>query len=176
MMELIVRIFSQQTIEVCLFRFRYLEDGTKVVELVRRRVKLKPFLADVAATIDLNDTGNEYPPSHPALSKYKQRLSILPVDESQSYGDNYDGQFFSHNDSMYDVEVHHTVYKDDLRIQKHLFSFEIDIPALNGQSVLAKFKGRLKRGKFSAVLKGEGMWKFYEGGPRGDLYVKMVIK
>jgi hypothetical protein len=153
-----------------------LEDGSKVVELARIRVKLKPFLADVAATIDLNDSGNEYPPSHHTLPTYKQRLSILPVDESQYFGDNYDGQFFPHYDSIYDVEVHHTVYKDDLRIQRHLFSFEIDIPALSGQSVVAKFKGRLRRGRFSAILKGEGMWKFYEGGERGDLYVKMVVK
>lgn len=77
---------------------------------------------------------------------------------------------------MYDVEVHHTVYKDDLRIQKRLFSFELDIPALSGQSIVAKFKGRFKRGRFSAMLKGEGMWKYYEGGKRGDLYVKMVVK
>jgi hypothetical protein len=161
---------------VSIFRYKYLEDGSKAVELARIRVKLKPFLADVAATIDLNDTGNEYPPSHHTLPTYKQRLSILPVDESQYFGDNYDGQFFPHYDSNYDVEVHHTVYKDDLRIQRHLFSFEIDIPALSGQSVVAKFKGRLKRGRFSAVLKGEGMWKYYEGGERGDLYVKMVVK
>jgi len=161
---------------VCIFRFRYLEDRTKVVEVLRTKLKLKPFLADVAATIDLNDTGNEYPPSHHSLPSYKQRLSILPVDESQFFGDNYDGQFFPHNDSIYDVEVHHTIYKDDLRIQKHLFSFEVDIPALSGQSVVAKFKGRLKRGRFNAVLKGEGMWKYYEGGKRGDLYVKMVVK
>ena len=140
------------------------------------RVKLKPFLADVAATIDLDDAGNEYPRSHHTVPLYKQRLSILPVDESQSFGENYDGQFFPHKDSIYDVKVHHAVYKDDLRIQKHLFSFEIDIPALGGHSIVARFKGRFKRGRFSAVLKGEGMWKYYEGGERGDLHVEMVVK
>jgi DnaJ-class molecular chaperone len=147
-----------------------------VVELIRIPVKLKPFLSDVAATIDLIDMGNEYPVDIPSTKRYKQRLSIIPVDESQIYGENYDGQFFRHQGSLYDVEVKHTIYKDDLRIDKHLWSFEILIPTLNGMTVVARFKGRLKRGRHTTVLKGQGMWKHYEGGQRGDLYVEATVK
>jgi DnaJ-class molecular chaperone len=120
--------------------------------------------------------GNEYPVDIPSTKPYRQRLSIIPVDESQIYGENYDGQFFRHQGSLYDVEVKHTIYKDDLRIDKHLWSFEILIPTLDGMTVVARFKGRLKRGKHTAVLKGQGMWKHYEGGQRGDLYVVATVK
>ena len=34
---LTLRIFSREVIEVTLFRFRYLDDGTKLVELVRKQ-------------------------------------------------------------------------------------------------------------------------------------------
>lgn len=160
-----------------IFRYRYLENSTKVVEILRLPIKLKPFLSDVAATIDLMDSGNEYLLSSDALSlkRYKQRLSLVPVDDSELYGDHHEGQFFRHGESLYDVAVQHTIYKDDLRIQKKMWSFEIDIPTLNGTSVATKFKGRLRRRRYSTVLKGEGMWKYYEGGPRGNLYVTMNV-
>jgi hypothetical protein len=161
---------------VSIYRYRYLDETTRVVELLRIPIKLKPFLSDVAATIDLEEIGNEYPPDISPLRRYRQRLSIIPVDESQLFGDNYEGQFIPYNGSVYDVAVNHTVYKDDLRIVKRLWSFEINIPALSGLSVTARFKGRLKRGRFTTVLKGEGMWKHYEGGARGDLYVELIVK
>lgn len=170
------RIFCCETIELSIFRYRYLEDNTKVVELIRTRIKLKPFLADVLGRIDLPDMGNEFPPEGPGTQRSKQRLSIIPVDESQMFGENYDGQFFRHNGSYYDVQVQHTVYKDDLRIDKHFFSFELLIPSLNGTSVVARFRGRLKRGQFTTVLRQQGMWGYYEGGPRGDLYVELTVK
>ena len=160
-----------------LFRFRYINDWTKVVELVRIPIQLKPFLDTPAATIDLADMGNEFPfPSTSSSKRYKQRLTIFPKDEAELFGDNYEGQFFRHQGSFYDVTVQHIVYKDDLRIQKKLWSFELDIPSLNLMSVSARFKGRLKRGRFTTVLKGQGLWKFHEGGERGDLFVKLLIK
>jgi len=177
-MYLIFRIFSREVIELSLFRFRYTENGTKLVELIRKSIQLKPFLADVSATIDLIDIGNEFPPtsSSPSSTRYKQQVSIIPVDESELYGENYDGQFYRHKGSLYDVAVRLTVYKDDLRITKRLFSFEFDIPALNGISVVAKFKRRLRRGRFIIVLKGQGMWRYHQGGQRGDLYVELNVK
>ena len=92
-------------------------------------------------------------------NRCKQRLSIVPKDEAELFGDNYDGQFFRHEGSFYDVEVQHTVYKDDLRIHKKFWSFEFDIPSLNLMSVSARFRGRLKRGRFTTMLKGQGLWK-----------------
>jgi hypothetical protein len=161
-------------VELSIFRYRYLSETTKVVELIRRTIKLKPFVSDVAATIDLDDIGNEFPPTSHSQSSYKQRLSITPVDESALYGENYDGQFFR-DGSQYNVAVHHTIDKNNLRLRKGLWWFELDIPALNGQMVIARFRGRLRKGRFTAVLKGEGMWKYYEGGERGDLHVRMDV-
>lgn len=177
-MRLICRIFSREVIELSLFRFRYTENGTKLVELIRKSIQLRPFLADVSATIDLIDMGNEFPPTSSSHSskRYKQQVSIIPIDESELSGERDDGQFYRHEGSLYDVGVRHTVYKDDLRITKRFFSFEFDIPALNGMSVVAKCKGRLRRGKFTTVLKGQGMWRYHQGGPRGDLYVELNVK
>jgi hypothetical protein len=145
---------------------------------LRTPIKLKPFLSTAAATIDLVDFGNEYflLPKAPTSQTYKQTLSIIPADESELYCENHDGQFFRLEGSSYDVGVKHTFYKDDLRIAKHLFNFEIDIPALSGILVVARFKGRLRRGKFSTVLKNEGMWKYCPGGERGDLHVELTVK
>lgn len=164
-----------------IFRYRYLPDSTKVVELIRRRIKLKPFLSDVvgqssSATIDLEDMGNEFPPTTDSSTKScKQYLSITPVDESILFGENYDGQFFRANGSACDVTVHHTISKSDQNVRKGLWWFELDIPALSGRMVIARFKGRLRKGRFTAVLRGEGMWKWYEGGERGDLLVRMDV-
>ena len=150
----------------------------KVVEMVRVPIKLKPHLSEVAATIDLFETGNEDPTmSSPQSSrKYRQHILIVPVDEAELYGEGYDGQFFSRANSKSDVEVHHTRYRDDLTIRKRLWSFEIDIPTLSGMSMVTQFKGRLRRGQFTAILKGQGMWRYQEGGDRGDLYVRLTIK
>ena len=123
--------------------------------------------------------GNEFPippNSLPSTPRYKQLLSIIPADESQLYGDNVDGQFFRRSQDSADVGVQHTFYKDDLRIVKKLWSFELDIPALNGFSVVTKFNGRLRRGRFHTVLRGQGMWKWQQGGKRGDLYVELIVK
>jgi len=168
-------IFAQETVELTIFRYRYLPDSSKVVEIVRRKIKLKPYVSDVAATIDLEDVGNEFPPTPHSQTSYKQRLSITPIDESVLYGENYDGQFFREG-SAYDVVVQHTIQKRDLRVRKGLWWFELDIPALNGMMVIARFKGRLRKGQHKAVLKGQGMWKYYEGGERGDLVVRMIVK
>ena len=175
------RIFMQEVVEVTIFRYRYLEDRTKVVEIRRLPVKLKPFISPVAATIDLYDEGNEAPPlssppGTPLLRGYQQRLSLVPTDESQLFGENYEGQFVPHGDSMYDVEVRHSVYKDDLRIVKKMFSFEIDVPSLAGTNVTARFKKRCRRGNYETVLRGQGMWIHNYGGQRGDLYVDMIVK
>ena len=168
----------KENIELTIFRYRYMEDGMKVVEMVHVPVRLKPYLSEVAATIDLFETGNEDPSmsSAQASRSYRQHILIVPVDEAELYGDHYDGQFFSRPKSKSDVEVHYTRYKDDLTIRKRLWSFEIDIPALNGMSVVTQFKGRLRRGRFTAILKGQGMWRYQEGGERGDLYVRLTIK
>ena len=168
----------KETIELTIFRYKYLDDLRKVVEVARMPIKLKPYLSEVAATLDLFEAGNEdpYMSSPRGSRKYRQHVLIVPVDEAELYGDNYDGQFFSRSNSKYDVEVHHTKYKDDLTIRKRLWSFEIDIPALNGTSVVAQFKGRLRRGRFRAILKGQGMWRYREGGARGDLHVRLTIK
>lgn len=172
-------MFSREVIEITLFRFRYTEDSTKLVEILRKPIKLKPFLSDVAGKIDLIDMGNEFPPP-PSTSliakRYKQEISIIPIDESELFGENYDGQFFRHEGSLYNVAVQHTISKDDSRIVKKMWSFEIDIPSLNGWAVFARFKGRLRTGRFTTVLKGQGMWKYYEGGERGDLYVQLIVK
>src|SRR5271169_6434011 len=99
-MYLIFRIFSREVIELSLFRFRYTENGTKLVELIRKSIQLKPFLADVSATIDLIDMGNEFPPtSSSPSSKYKQQVSIIPIDESELNGEKDDGQFYRHEGS-----------------------------------------------------------------------------
>ena len=148
-----------------------------MVEVVRVPIKLKPFLDEVAATIDLVDMGNEFPPAPNSPERYKQHLSLIPQDEAQLYGENHDGQFFRYQDSLYHVAVRHTVYKDDPRIQKQLFSFEIDIPALSGISVTARFKGILRRGAHNTVLKGQGMCGDYGNGfRRGHLYVELTVK
>jgi hypothetical protein len=174
---LIFRIFSDEAIDLCLFRFRYSDQGTKLVEVIRTPIKLKPFVSDVSATIDLIDMGNEYPPTSSSTSQqYKQQISIIPIDESELIGETYDGKFSRDRGSLYDVSVHHTVYKDDLRIDKKIWSFEFDIPALDGTSVTAKFKGRLRKGTFTTILKGQGMWKYYPGGERGDLFVELTVK
>ena len=171
------RIFAREVIEITLFRFRYRNDATKLVELVRKRIQLKPFLDTAAATIDLADMGNEFPFPSTSSSKHpRQRLSIVPKDEAELFGENYEGQFFRREGSSYDVAVQHTVYKDDLRIRKKLWSFELDIPSLNVISVSARFRGRLKRGRFTTVLKGQGLWKFHQGGERGDLFVELLVK
>ena len=175
--SLTLRIFSREVIEVTLFRFRYLDDDTKLVELVRTHIQLKPFLDRAAAIINLPDMGNEFPfPSISSSKRYKQRLSIVPKDEAELFGDNYEGQFFRHEGSFHDVAVQYTVYKDDLRIRKKLWSFELDLPSLNLMSVSARFRGRLKRGRFTTVLKGQGLWLFHEGGERGDLFVELLVK
>lgn len=160
-----------------IFRYRYLQDRTKVVEIRRVPVKLKPFLSPAAATIDLYDEGNEFPPTMGTflIRGYQQQLSLIPTDESQLFGDNYEGQFVPHGESTYDVDVRHSVYKDDSRILKKMFSFEVDIPSLMGTTVSARFKKRCKRGTFETVLKGQGMWMHNPGGQRGDLYVTMTI-
>src|SRR5208282_2388746 len=88
---LILRIFCREVIEVTLFRFRYLDDSIKLVELVRTPIQLKPFLDTAIATIDLADMGNEFPfPSISSSKRYKQRLSIVPKDEADLFGDNYE--------------------------------------------------------------------------------------
>jgi hypothetical protein len=174
---LTLRVFSREVIEVTLFRFRYLDDGTKLVELVRKKIQLKPFIDTAAATIDLAEMGNELPFSAMSSSnRCKQRLSLVPKDEAELFGDNYDGQFFRREGSFCDVKVQLTVYKDDLRIKKKLCSFEFDIPSLNLMSVSARFRGRLKRGHFTTVLKGQGLWKSQQGGDRGDLFVELLVK
>jgi hypothetical protein len=145
-----------------------------MVEVVRVPIKLKPFLDNVDAMIGLADMGNEFPPDPDSQQRYTQQLSLVPQDEAQLYGENHDGQFFRYRGSQYHVGVRHTVYKDDLRIQKHLFSFEIDIPALNGMSVTARFKGRLRRGVHNTVLKAEGMRERCRG--YGNLYVELTVK
>jgi len=66
--------------------------------------------------------------------------------------------------------------KDDLRITKKMFYFELDVPSLAGMSVTARFKGRLKRGGHATVVKGQGMWKTFVGGQRGDLFVQLMVK
>jgi len=169
----------QELVEVTIFRYRYLEDRSKVVEIRRVRIKLKPFLSPVAATVDLYGEGNEFPPVMKGTSLvlgYKQRLSLVPTDESQLFGENYDGQFIPHGESTYDVDVHHSVYKGDVKIAKKMFSFEVDIPTLAGNTVIARFKKRCKRGTFTTVLRGQGMWVHNVGGQRGDLYVTMTVK
>ena len=169
------RLFSREVVEVTLFRWRYLDDSTKLVELVRKSIKLKPFLDIKAGILDLADMGNEFPLSS-IYRGNKQHLSLIPKDEAELFGDNYEGQFFRHEGSYFDVAVQHSVYKDDLRIQKRWFSFKLSIPALNGMSISAKFKGRLRRGRFKAVLKGQGLWKTREDGERGDLFVELIVK
>ena len=62
--------------------------------------------------MDLYDEGNESPPlpspaSAPLLRGHQQRLSLIPTDESQLFGENYEGQFFPHGESTYDVAVLH---------------------------------------------------------------------
>lgn len=66
--------------------------------------------------------------------------------------------------------------KDDLRVSKKMFNFELDVPSLSGMSVTARFKGRFKRGEHTTVVKGQGMWKGFVGGERGDLYVSLTVK
>lgn len=171
----------QEVVEVTIFRYRYLEDRTKVVEIRHLPIKLKPFVSPIAATIDLYDEGNESPPlpsppGAPLLRGYQQRLSLVPTDESQLFGENYEGQFSPHRGSTYDVEVRHSVYKDDSRIVKKMFSFEVDVPALGGTNVTARFKKRLRRGTYATVVRGQGMWIHNYGGQRGDLYVDMNVK
>ena len=169
----------QELVEVTIFRYRYLEDRVKVVETRRVRTKLKPFLSPAPATIDLYGEGNEFPPALNGTSLvlgYKQQLSLIPTDESQLFGENYEGQFVPHGDSTYDVDVQHSVYKDDLRIVKRMFSFEVDIPTLAGNVVAARFRKRCKRGTFKTVVRGQGMWLPIPGGRRGDLYVTMTVK
>jgi len=163
------RIFSREVVELTIFRYRYLNNGVKVVEIVRKKIQIKP---DQQAIMDLVDLGNEFP--HSSSSAF-QRLSIVPVDESQLYGENYDGQFIPREGSSSDVEVHHTIYKDDLRIRKGFWSFELDVPALNGMQVTARFRTRLRKGQFRTKLKGQGMWKGSEGTLRGDLYVTITV-
>jgi hypothetical protein len=171
----------QEVIEVTIFRYRYLEDRTKVIEVCRVPVKLKPFLAPVAATIDLSEAGNELPPLFGGHSfdgykdGYKQSLSLIPTEERQ-FGEYYDGQFFPHGDSFYDAEVHHSISKEDKKVLKKMWSFEVDVPGLAGTMVTARFKKRFKRGTFLTVLQGEGMWMHNPGGQRGNLHVKMTIK
>jgi hypothetical protein len=140
---------------------------------------LKPFIHEVAATIDLDDLGNEFPPTSLTEPRYTQRLSIIPVDESELYGDNFEGQFFPHGDK-FDVAVNHTIHKDDHRIRKGWWWWELGIPALGGGVVVARFRmmpfrGGVKKGTYTAVLENQGMWKYWKGGERGDLHVRMNV-
>jgi|SRR5579862_1757350 len=167
------RVFSREKVELTIFRFRYLDNGIKVVELLRKHIQLKPYLSDVASVIDLDGLGNEFPDSP---SPRFQRLSLIPVDESQLFGENYDEQFFPRDGSTYDVEVHYTIQREDIRIRKGFWSFELDVRALNGMLVTARFRRRLRKGNFTTVLKSEGMWRAYEGGKRGDLYVRLTVE
>lgn len=170
------RIFSQERIDITIFRYKYLENGAKCVEVLRTKITLRPYIIAVLSTIDLDSHGNEYPRFSGQVGSAAQRLSIIPTDESELYGESYEGQFVRHNGSEHDVAINLTVMKDDLRITKKLFNFELDVPSLSGMSVTARFKGRLKRGSYATVVKGQGMWKVYVGGDRGDLHVSLMVK
>jgi hypothetical protein len=159
-------------VELTIFRYRFLDNGVKVVELVRKNIQLKPYVKRDVSIIDLVDLGNEFPRS---ASSAFQRLSVLPVDESQFFGEHYNGQFFPRKGSTCDVEVHHRFQRDDPRISKWFWSFEFEIPALTGMAVTARFRRRLWSGRHTTKLRGQGMWKGYEGGTRGDLYVVVTI-
>ena len=168
------RIFSQEMIEITIFRYTYLDNGEKCVEILRPKVKLKPFLDKSLSVINLGGYGNKYRSG--SNTTCAQTLSIIPTDESELFGENYDGQFFRHKDSSYDVALNVMVMKDDLRITKKLFHFKLDVPSVSGMSVPARFKGRLKRGEYATVVKGQGMWKTFVGGERGNLFVRLTVR
>lgn len=145
---------------------------------MRLDVKLKPFLDRKSAIIDLGEEGNEYPflPYANDPQRRIQRLSVIPVDETSHLENHPNGQFYSYEGSLCDIAVQHTFMKEDLKTRKNMWSFEINIPTLDGVLLPVRFKRRLKRGNYSTVLQGQGMWKTEVGGERGDLYVSVTVK
>jgi hypothetical protein len=171
------RIFSEERIDLTIFRYKYIHNGIKCVEILRTKIALRPYVLSILSNINLESHGNEYPHRGNSGGRYSaQRLSIVPTDESELYGETYEGQFFRHNGSAEDVAINVSVMKDDLRVTKKMFNFELDVPSLSGMSVTARFKGRFKRGGHTTVVKGQGMWKGFVGGERGDLYVSLTVK
>jgi hypothetical protein len=169
-------MFSQEVVELTIFRYRYMKKDsqpTKVVELFRKEIRLKPFLRKGRGRIDLDEMGNEFPPNSETPGKL-QSLSIIPADEAQLYGENYDGQFHIIDEDQVDVGIRLTRSKANLR-KKGLFSFEVDVPNLAGAVTIAQFRGRLKRGTFKTVLEGEGMYKRPQNWRRGNLHVELVV-
>jgi hypothetical protein len=134
-------------IEIVVFRFRYLSStGSKVVEIMRQPVHFNPAFWAAHSGIMFPNLGNESP------DHTYQTLRILPVTDSDLFGDSPDAHTSPHRDRADEV-VDQTFLKDDLRIRRRWWCWEVDVPTSAGVFVTAKFFGRLKRGRYVSLVR-----------------------